>query len=395
MKIGVWFGDTLQKTRGGAFSYTDRLIKLIDDFDFGEIDVCFLGLHSNTSLLNKEVIPISLFSESLYKQLRKCTFIYKFVERIDKYLLKKIGLTKILKKQNVGIIYYLTQSYCFDSKFPFIATNWDIGHCSTYNFPEIMENIEYRNYYYRTILPKALMILCDSETGKKELIRYTNIGEHKMRVFPIFAGEVTQLNVSQEKISIILEKYDLENNGFFFYPAQFWAHKNHYNLLMAFKKFLISYPYYKLVLCGSDKGNLCYVKTLIEQLHIEENVLILGFVSIETIFSMYANATALVMASHFGPTNMPPIEAMELGCPVACSDLGGHKEILGDSAVYFDSYNPESICSALVELQNNREMYQKRIILQQNTTNYRADKSMLCLKCFLEEAVEIRKNWGF
>lgn len=394
MRIGIWLGDILPKTRGGAYSYTDRLIKLIDNFDFGEdIDICFLGIHRNVYKFNKDVINVSLFPERIYKLIQELPFLYKFVKKFDKYMLKKQGLEKILKKQNVGLIYYLTQSCCFDSNFPFISTNWDIGHCSTYSFPEILENVEYRNFYYQTILPKALMILCDSETGKKELLKYTNIGEHKLRIFPIFAGEVSQLVLSAKDMNSILMKHKLKYNMFFFYPAQFWAHKNHYNLLKAFHKFLNTHPSYKLVLSGSDKGNLTYVKSLIQHLGIENNVIFLGFASLETIYTMYKNATALVMASHFGPTNMPPIEAMEIGCPVVCSDLGGHREILGDSAIYFDSFNVDSICCSLFEIVDKRNIYKRCISEQKNITNYNADKSMIKLASHLREALEIRQNW--
>ena len=285
MKIGIWLGESLKKTRGGAYSYTDRLIKLIDVYDFSEdLDICFLSLHRTHVDFKKKVICISMFPEVIYKLLSNNSALYKFTEKIDNYLMRKFGLAKILRNTDVGLVYYLTQSTCFDNKFPFIATNWDIGHCSTYSFPEILENIEYRNYYYRMVLPKALMVLCDSETGKSELLKYTNIGEHKIRIFPIFAGEVTQMFVSQKAMDDILIKYGLIKEKFFFYPAQFWAHKNHYNLLKAFAKFVRHYPDCRIVFSGSDKGNLAYVKNLVKELGISQEVIFLGFADLETIY---------------------------------------------------------------------------------------------------------------
>ena len=394
MKIGIWLGNTPQKTRGGAYSYTDRLIKLIDSYDFEDLNICFLGLHKADGGFTKEVVSISLFPDSFYKLISKSPLLYRFAERVDKYLLKRKGLKKILRNTDVGLVYYLTQAICFDSNFPFIATNWDIGHCSTYSFPEIMENVEYRNYYYRTILPKALMVLCDSETGKSELLKYTNIGEHKMRIFPSFAGEVSQMSLPIFKEKEILHMYGVEKNKFFFYPAQFWAHKNHYNLLKAFFKFTEVYPDFKLVFSGSDKGNLDYIKNYVSQLGLDGKVIFLGFASLETIYCMYSNATSLVMASHFGPTNMPPIEAMEIGCPIVCSDLGGHREILGNSAVYFNSFKSDSIYRALIEIVENRDKFLRLLYEQKHLTDYNADKSMHKLVLHLREALEIRKNWG-
>jgi len=61
------------------------------------------------------------------------------------------------------------------------------------------------------------------------------------------------IDLNNEKQNEILRKYDLIKNQFFFYPAQFWAHKNHFGLVSAFARFLKSNPDYKLVLSGTDK----------------------------------------------------------------------------------------------------------------------------------------------
>lgn len=398
MKIGVWLGSTPKATKGGAYSYTDRLIKLIDEYQFDKgIEICFLGLHGGDGSLRKRVIGISQMPLWVYRIVSGSKKLYKLLERFDVRIIKRRGLMKILPKHHVKLVYYLTQGYCLDSNFPFVATNWDIGHCSTYSFPELMwdgNSFESRESYYREVLPKALMVLCDSETGKEELLKYTLIGEHKIRILPIFAGEVSTLNVPSDKTEKVLSEYGLEKNRYFFYPAQFWAHKNHYNLVRAFAAFLSNHQDYKLVLSGSDKGNKDYIKELISNIGIQKKVIFLGFVPIETLFCMYKNATALVMASHFGPTNMPPIEAMEIGCPVLCSDLGGHREILGDSAVYFNSMSIESIEEGMKEIVKNHNQYVEKILKQKSVSLYNAEKSMDRLNSLLVEVAEVRNNWG-
>ena len=85
---------------------------------------------------------------------------------------------------------------------------------------------------------------------------------------------------------------------------------------------------------------------------------------------------------------------MEIGCPVVCSDLGGHREILGNAAVYFNSFSPDSIYLALNEIVENRDKYLCLLSKQKNNTEYNADKSMRKLEKHLCEAIEIRKNWG-
>ncbi len=54
------------------------------------------------------------------------------------------------------------------------------------------------------------------------------------------------------------------------------------------------------------------------------------------------------MPTFLGPTNLPPLEALEYGIPSICSDLRGHREMLGDSALYFDPSSSVELAQALV-----------------------------------------------
>lgn len=396
MKIGVWLGFELKESAGGAFSYTDRLIELIDDHNFPKgIEVCFVNL-IGTGYYKKEVCPILDFPKYLISLVKKNNLLYRLVICFVNFLIRKRGLKRMLAGKGINIIYYPHQGQCLDSNFPFIATNWDIGHRSTHAFPELMwdgKPFEVRENFYRNILPKALMIFCESETGKKEIVQYTNIGEHKIRILPLFGGSVTTVNLSDDEGHEILRSLELKENEYFFYPAQFWAHKNHVGLVKAFSEIIKKYSHFKLVLSGSDKGNKDYIKSIISELGLTDKVIFLGFVPIETLYCMYKYATALVMASHFGPTNMPPIEAMEIGCPVVCSDLGGHREILGDAASYFDSYNIDSMTKSMFDILEHNDIFRERIIEQRKLTIYSSKRSMQILDSLLLDIVHIRANW--
>jgi glycosyltransferase involved in cell wall biosynthesis len=53
------------------------------------------------------------------------------------------------------------------------------------------------------------------------------------------------------------------------------------------------------------------------------------------------------MPTFYGPTNIPPLEAMALGCPVAASKIYGMPEQLGDAALFFDPRSIEGIAQAM------------------------------------------------
>lgn len=396
MKIGVWLNEAILPNIGGGASYTNRLLTLIDGYKFSEgVEICYVTLFPNKAL-SREIVNVSQLPSICYKLFSFSSRLFSFLQRIDIKLIKIRGLDTILKSYNIKIIYYVQQGTIVDSDFPFISTNWDIGHRSTYSFPELCKKnlFEKRDHFYMDVLPKALMVVCESESGKKELMSYTNLGAHMIRVMPIFAGGVSSLEVTDKEMDEILDSLGVVKLSYYYYPAQFWAHKNHIGLLRAFKKFVKEKnPDFRLVLSGSDKGNLSYIKKCVEEMGLNGQVIFLGFVSEKKVYTLYKNAVCLIMASHFGPTNMPPIEAMEIGCPVACSDLSGHREILGDSAVYFDSFDYLSIYDSMVEIYEHRELYMTKINKKKHSTIFNSSYAVACLDKIFLEAVNIRSNW--
>lgn len=395
MRIGFWIGLDVIDSIGGGGAYTNRFLHLVDNYNFDEgIEICYLAL-TDISNTQKRCINVSQFPRFLYKLIRFSKTLTSYVKVIDQHIIKLRGLSKVLKKTGVKIVCYYKQTECIDSNFPFISNNWDIGHRSTHAFPELIYNGEFekRDNFYIKILPKSLLTICESEAGKKELMDLTGLGAHKIRIMPIFAGGVVSINVSNDKMRSLISEIGITQYHYFYYPAQFWAHKNHVGLLKAFKDFKISHSDYKLVFSGSDRFNKDYIIAKTQEFGLVDDVVFLNFVPEEVVYSLYKCATCLVMASHFGPTNMPPIEAMELGCPVACSDLKGHREILGENAVYFNSYDYKSISDGLKEIADNRDKWVKRIEDQKSKSIFNSQYAISRFNEIVKEAVSLRENW--
>jgi glycosyltransferase involved in cell wall biosynthesis len=176
------------------------------------------------------------------------------------------------------------------------------------------------------------------------------INEARIFVLPMFAGGVVNFDFDVLEQADVLAVYELVKDQFFFYPAQFWSHKNHINLLHAFKEYLKENKNCKLVFTGSDKGNQSHVQQVVKDLQLQENVKFLGFVDNRTLYSLYKNAIALVFPSLLGPTNMPLLEAFELDCKVICSDLKGHREQLHEYALYFNPLDKNDIFKKMQEV---------------------------------------------
>ena len=396
-KVGLWLRHGYAPTTGGGFSYFDALLRSLASRRFDDFEICLVSPAQSSPVIDGlECIHLGLLPNKvpLLGQLSSKHRWAKVFLTVNSRLRKKQWRRK-LENANVSLLYYATQSDYIMNGFPFVTTVWDMGYYVTYPFPELIQgnNFKGRRRLFTRILPKALMVFCESEAGKKDLIQYANINECKIRVVPIFAGNVINMKVGDKMQNMILEKYGLARNRYFFYPAQFWAHKNHVGILKAFKAFVQTHADYKVVFTGGDKGNKDYVKNYCRITGLIDHVLFLGFVENEEIYTFYKNATALVMASFFGPTNMPPIEAMHLGCPVICSDIDGHREIMGEAAFYFEATNNLELVAAMNEMSTHHDSYRELLKQQLQQTKFTTNFAIQKIEEFLNEALMIRNTW--
>ncbi|MHA4844007.1 glycosyltransferase [Flavitalea antarctica] len=369
LSIGIILKEGYTPELGGGFSYFDSVVEAIDNYEFHEdLDFSFISFTPVAHAKFKKRIDYinvqDYFSWNekmifrLTKRLKKNSSFYKL--NIIKALKTKLTnrenkyLRDALIAKKIDIIYNIVPFAQF-LDYPFVETHWDIGHFSMFAFPEVTMNgvFEKRDKYYSQWVSKAFAIFCESDAGKEELLSYKPINPERIFVVPMFAGKITGLNLAKEVIDSILLKYDLESDRYFFYPAQFWSHKNHYGLLVAFKKFTKKYPGIRMVFTGSDKGNLGYIKTVIKELELENEVVLTGFVSTETLYAFYKTAISLVMASYLGPTNLPLLEAQAIGCPVICNDFKGHRELLpSGSNIFVPTGDTESLSQAMETMHN-------------------------------------------
>jgi glycosyltransferase involved in cell wall biosynthesis len=409
MKIGVWVTESVSKNSGGSFTYYNTLIAGIDSLNFNPVvDIVFITRHDLLNC-NKPFINIknrqkgiSFFTKILRKALKlvsKNVFngVINFIDQKEKKIQDR-SAAAYLQENGVKIIFYPLPASDIIEGIPYILNNWDLAHYVTYAFPEIFGNdgFKKRNDWYSIIMPEALLVFCETEAGKKEISKYIKFNPDKIRVLPMFASNMfINRQLSDEEQTNILETFGLQPQNFFFYPAQFWAHKNHYTLVKAFQKFHKEYPGHKLFFCGSDKGNVSYIKNCVKALDLEDCIIFGGFVEDNALYTFYKNARALVFPTFFGPSNIPPIEAMRLNCPVLCSDIDGHKEIMNDAALYFDPLDELSILEGMKEIMNDstRMQIQQNQMRQSELTHHTIEKALIKLDAYLMEAINIRSCW--
>ena len=398
-KVGIWLKYGYYANKGGGFSYYDSLMTRLQINLFSEFELCFINPGQEPVSGSKiETISLCVIPDKfpgLKKLIKYIPILQKIIYKINIKLFGRFYANK-LKNSGVDLIYYIIQGDEILPEFPYVFTIWDMGYFVTYPFPELVQkrNFEGRRRIFNNTLLKALLVFAESEAGKHDLIKYANISEEKIRVVPIFAGNVINLSVPIDDQQTILCDNNLQKEKYFFYPAQYWAHKNHITLLHAFSDFLNTYPEYKLVLTGGDKGNKSHVMNTCKKLNIEKSVIFMGFVKNEEIYTLYKNATALIMASFFGPTNMPPIEAMNLGCPVICTNISGHKEIMAEAALYFNPIDSLCLTNAMIQMVCEHDKYRNLTLDRAKSSVFNVDNAVKCIDTYLSEALKIRSTWS-
>jgi glycosyltransferase involved in cell wall biosynthesis len=265
-----------------------------------------------------------------------------------------------LSRKSIDLVYFLSPDgrYRDLERTNYIATVWDLCHRDDPEFPEVRWNrqAEIRDRNYSQFLPKATAIFVDSDFSRRNIVHRYGLDIDRVHVMAFEASMATQSSATatfEEYQVDIKKKYGLKE-PYIFYPAQFWAHKNHIYLLQGLADLRSRYGLdVGAMFVGSDKGNLEYVKKSAISLGVLDLVRFGGFVSNEEIPVLYKQSVALVMPTYFGPTNLPPLEAFELGVPVLYPDKPGLREQVGDAALLMDLKKPSSLADHLYSLLTN------------------------------------------
>ncbi len=229
-------------------------------------------------------------------------------------------------------------------KTPVVEPIHDLMHRLVPEFAEVCIDMELekRDILYSSIVRNAIGVLVDSSVGANHVKDiYGRCHEDRLYVLPFAAPRY--LEEETEKVELPFDKY-------IFYPAQFWMHKNHKNLILAIDELRQRDELVNCVFVGPPKNSYNDVVSLIEQKELKEQICVLDYVSNNKMKYLYQNARALVMPTFFGPTNIPPLEAIVVGCPVAVSRIYGMPDQLGDAALYFDPSSVDDIAGVLHDL---------------------------------------------
>lgn len=271
---------------------------------------------------------------------QKVNYLFPHISKFYNSYLTTMG--KILRHEKIDIVFATRQLVPMPNyNVKLIMPVHDLMHRYERRFPEVAEDFERRERAAKCLAAYGECALVDSRLGKKQFAEsYMRRGSRKPHIYvlPFTAPRYIE---QDEEIYVETPK------RYVFYPAQFWQHKNHINLIRAVELLVADVPDIHLVLVGSEKNSMGEIHRYLLEHRLNEHVTVKGFVSNGNMIYLYKHAVGMIMPSYFGPTNIPPLEAMALGCPVAVSNNYAMPEQVGNAGLLFDPDSPEEIAECI------------------------------------------------
>jgi glycosyltransferase involved in cell wall biosynthesis len=230
-----------------------------------------------------------------------------------------------------------------------IGTIHDLMHRYEKHFKESGSffRYHYRENYYKNLLISNIAVLVDSKLGKKQVIDSYKQINSEIFILPYIAPDYIYASKLQERSQ---SNNSCSNHRYLFYPAAFWPHKNHLNLLKAIKILKERGHLIHLYLGGKKQIEYKTIQKYVEENNLNNQVKFLGYISDKDMIDLYKNAYALIMPTFYGPTNIPPIEAILLNCVPMLSNNYAMQEQFEDAALYFDPKSIKQIADTIESL---------------------------------------------
>lgn len=294
-----------------------------------------------------------LYSKNYYQKAERTgikELIFKYLTRNKPDIYQKnTKYCKYLLKKNDFDIFHATyfDPYCLKYlKKPLVITVHDMIY---ERFPQFFPLEDPTPQQKKELANAADCIIAISETTKKDIIKYLDIEESKIRVIP---HGIDQDIPEYETIDHLPNRYIL-------FVGSRGGYKNFIFLAEAFKNIAETDETLHLVLAGG--GAL----TLEENEFLTSNKIIIKTFHLSAtdkqLNTLYKNAICFVFPSLYEGFGIPILEAFKNNCPVLLSNCSCFPEIAGDAALYFEPESMSSLISNISLIMEDKTLRNKLI----------------------------------
>ncbi|MCW7472065.1 glycosyltransferase family 4 protein [Leptospira levettii] len=352
---------------GGISRYFVELMKLMGnekDIEFilpnifsNNVNLRELNLKNVKSFVSyQSFLRNNKFDKSIlvYKVLRKLGF---FIDAEKKNRKSSIAEMESKDFEIFHPTYYST--YFLDSlkqrRIPFVLTVYDMIHEL---YPNLFNDSKEVILKKKICIDNSDLIFAISHSTKRDLIDIYNIPSEKILVTHLASNFFEDPDYIETK-AINAKEYIL-------FVGNRDIYKNFTFALEAITPLLRENPDLNFLCVGG--GNFSSEeRKFISKLEIESQVRYIDITHQSDLSFYYKFARFFFFPSLYEGFGIPLLEAMNVGCVIACSNTSSFTEVAGDSVFYFNPVDSDSILSAAKGAlydENQREVYKKKMKIQ-------------------------------
>jgi len=190
----------------------------------------------------------------------------------------------------------------------------------------------------------ANRISADSENTRKEIVRYVRVSPEKVKTIHLAASSLYRPISKTKAKQQVAKKYNIQHS-FILFVGTLEPRKNITGLIESYARAGLKQ---QLVIVGSKGWHYKSIFEKVKEHHIEHKVLFTGYVPDADLPFFYAAADLFVYPSFYEGFGIPPLEALQCGCPVLTSNVSSLPEVVGDAAVCVDP--SKDFSSAMISL---------------------------------------------
>tara|TARA_X000000950_G_scaffold50224_1_gene59119 strand:- start:5692 stop:6882 length:1191 start_codon:yes stop_codon:yes gene_type:complete len=341
---------------GGSYHQSSKIHKILSNLR--EFSFKFLLINSNNDAIKFEK-NIIFYNVNFIDKLFFLFYSSKFIKAILKKLRIQNRFKKFLLRNNIDLVIFLGNSRLslFCKNINYITYIYEFHHILRPDLPEYKEwnDFDFREDLLIENIKKSLLLIVDTQKKAKDLVKYYNCFDDKIAVVPLSSDLTENKNHKNIKISSNVSKLLNGDKNFFFYPAQYWSHKNHYYILCALQLLKLNYnKSAKFVFTGSKKNNYEFLLKKRNEFKLDKEITFFEYLNDEDIKELYKNCKGVVMPSLIGYSSLPLYEAFFFKKPVFYT-----KDLLDVSLQKFvnqiDILQPKSLAIALNNFDKNIE----------------------------------------
>jgi len=282
--------------------------------------------------------------------------LYKALDVFDKNSNRNLVIKK-LKEQDFDIFhptYYDPYFLNYLNNKKLVLTVYDMIHERFPKYFNPHKNKTIQNK--KRLILKADKIIAISENTKRDIIKFYNVPEEKIKVIHL-ANSLSPVDMRPNNAPELPEKFILYVGGRSVY-------KNFIYFIESITPLLKKDPDLKLIVAGGYKGNNKFSQKeikLFSYLNIENQIFQYS-VNDQTLAYFYNQAKCFIFPSLYEGFGIPILEAFACSCPVLASNSSSLPELGGEAAIYFNPVDKMSILNAVESVVYNEDLRQSMIL---------------------------------